>query len=208
MTDLPAAHAIRLAGLWTGAHGTVVLDHESRFLRRKRLETTAGEAFLVDLHQTASLSQGDAFVLEDGRLIAVQAAEEPLLEIRGDGLARLAWHIGNRHTPCQIAPDHLLIRRDPVLEDMLRRLGATVRHVVAAFCPEGGAYGHGRTMGHSQGHSHDVSHDHSHDVSHEHSAVAEPAATFATGQGTTPHRHVHFHVSHHASSDDPVPEAE
>ena len=201
MTDLPAAHAIRLAGQWTGAHGTVVLDHESRFLRRKRLETTAGEAFLVDLEQTADLSQGDAFVLEDGRLIAVQAAEEPLLDIRGDGLARLAWHIGNRHTPCQIEADHLLIRRDPVLEDMLPRLGATVRHVVAAFRPEGGAYGHGRTMGHhSQGQSRDDS--------HEHGTLAEPAAPIATGHGTAPHRHVHFHVSHHASTDDTVPEAE
>lgn len=194
MTDLPAAHAIRLAGLWTGAHGTVVLDHESRFLRRKRLETTAGEAFLVDLEQTANLSQGDAFVLEDGRLIAVQAAEEPLLDIRGDGLARLAWHIGNRHTPCEIEADHLLIRRDPVLEDMLRRLGATVRHVVAAFRPEGGAYGHGRTMGHS----HDLGQN----------ALAEPGATFSAPTGTPAHRHVHFHVSHHASTDDTVAEAE
>jgi urease accessory protein len=194
MPDLPVAHTIRLAGLWTGAHGTVILDHETRFLRRKRLETTAGEAFLVDLQQTANLSQGDALVLEDGRLIAVQAAEEPLLEVRGDGLARLAWHIGNRHTPCQIEADHLLIRADPVLEDMLRRLGATVRHVVAAFRPEGGAYGHGRTMGHS--HSHDQM------------AMAEPAAAFGPDHGAPPHRHVRFHVSHLTGSDDALPEAE
>jgi urease accessory protein len=193
MPDLPVAHTIRLAGLWTGAQATVVLDHETRFLRRKRLETTEGEAFLVDLQQTANLSHGDALVLDDGRLIAVQAAEEPLLEVRGEGLPRLAWHIGNRHTPCQIEGDHLLIRRDPVLEDMLRRLGATVRHVVAAFRPEGGAYGHGRTMGHSHGHD---------------AAMAEPAAAFAADHPTQGHRHVHFHVSHHPSSEDTVPEAE
>lgn len=202
MPDLPTAHAIRLAGLWTGAQGTVVLDHDGRFLRRKRLETTAGDAFLVDLQQTANLSQGDAFVLDDGRLIAVQAAEEPLLDIRSDGLTRLAWHIGNRHTPCQIEADHLLIRRDPVLEDMLRRLGATVRQVVAAFRPEGGAYGHARTMGHR----HD--HDHDHDPDHDPGALAEPGAAFGVDHSTPAHRHVHFHVSHHASTDDALPEAE
>ena len=197
MSDLPTAHAIRLAGLWTGAVGTVILDHDGRFLRRKRLETVAGEAFMVDLEQTANLSQGDAFVLDDGRLIAVQAAEEPLLEIRGGGLTRLAWHIGNRHTPCQIEGDHLLIRRDPVLEDMLHRLGASVRHVVAAFRPEGGAYGHGRTMGHS----------------HDHGALSEPGGAFASHlatptQGAPTHRNVHFHVSRTPGSEDAMPEAE
>jgi urease accessory protein len=69
-------------------------------------------------------------------------------------LPRLAWHIGNRHTPCQIAADHLLIRADHVLEGMLRGLGAGVTPTMAAFAPEGGAYGHGRTMGHDHGHFH------------------------------------------------------
>ena len=84
-------------------------------------------------------------------MIAVEAAPEPLLRITGD-LTRLAWHIGNRHTPCQIAGDHLLIRADHVLADMLARLGATVEPVTGAFTPEGGAYGHGRTHGHDHGH--------------------------------------------------------
>ncbi|HCQ64977.1 MAG TPA: urease accessory protein UreE, partial [Rhodobacteraceae bacterium] len=75
-------------------------------------------------------------------------AAEDLLEIRGD-LTRLAWHIGNRHTPCQIEPARLLIQRDHVLHDMLVKLGAEVSEVVAPFMPEGGAYGHGRTHGHA-----------------------------------------------------------
>jgi urease accessory protein len=71
-----------------------------------------------------------------------------VLVIRGD-LVRLAWHIGNRHTPCQIGADHLVIRADHVLADMLRGLGATVTETLAPFTPEGGAYGLGRTMGHA-----------------------------------------------------------
>lgn len=134
----------------TAAPDTVVLDYEGRFLRRKRLVSRAGLSFLVDLPETVSLDPGDAFLLEDGRLIGVAAAMEPCLRVEGP-LPRLAWHIGNRHTPCQIAEDHLLIRADHVLEGMLRGLGARVTPTMAAFAPEGGAYGHGRTMGHDHG---------------------------------------------------------
>jgi urease accessory protein len=134
----------------------VVLSYDERILRRKRLVTESGADFMVDLGEVTSLDQGDAFVLDDGRMVSVLAAEEPVVMIRGN-LARLAWHIGNRHTPCQIAGDHLVIRRDPVLENMLAVLGAEVTLAVAPFTPEGGAYGHGRTMGHDHGpqiHSH------------------------------------------------------
>ncbi len=126
----------------------VSLGYEDRFLRRRVLRSDAGEAFLVDLKRPTSLDDGDAFQCEDGRRISVRALPEPLLEVTGDNLARLAWHIGNRHTPCQFAPGKLLIRRDPVLCDMLERLGADLRYVEAPFTPEGGAYGFGRTHGH------------------------------------------------------------
>ena len=126
----------------------VSLGYEDRFLRRRVMRSDAGEAFLVDLERPTSLDDGDAFQLEDGRRISVRALPEPLLEVTGDNLARLAWHIGNRHTPCQVYPDRLLIRRDPVLRDMLERLGADLRRVEAPFTPEGGAYGLGRTHGH------------------------------------------------------------
>ncbi|MGB0905679.1 MAG: urease accessory protein UreE, partial [Mangrovicoccus sp.] len=72
-----------------------------------------------------------------------------LLEVRGAHLLRLAWHIGNRHTPCEIQSDALLIRDDHVIAAMLTTLGAKISKIDAPFQPEGGAYGHGRTFGHS-----------------------------------------------------------
>lgn len=146
---LPTAQILHRAGQWPRlATGRVVLGYEDRFLRRKRLTAASGEAFLVDLAETANLLAGDAFELSDGRLIEIAAAEEPVLVITGD-LVRLAWHIGNRHTPCQIEAARLLIRADHVLADMLRGLGASVTEARAPFTPEGGAYGLGRTMGHA-----------------------------------------------------------
>ena len=128
---------------------TVTLTYDDRFLRRKRLKTDAGEAVFVDLSQTTSLNHGDALELSDGRFVEVIAAPEPLLEVTGADLTRLAWHIGNRHTPCQIEPARLLIQRDKVIRDMLAHLGAEVREVIEPFTPEGGAYGHGRTHSHA-----------------------------------------------------------
>ncbi len=85
--------------------------------------------------------------MADGRFIEIYAADEDLLEIKGD-LTRLAWQIGNRHMPCQIEAERLLIQRDHVIRDMLAQLGATLREVCEGFTPEGGAYGHGRTHAH------------------------------------------------------------
>jgi urease accessory protein len=150
MVDLPAAHKLRRSGTWADAFDQVVLSYDARFLRRKRLVTVSSAGFLVSLDETISVAQGDAFELDDGRLIAVVAAEEPVLVVTGD-LPRLAWHIGNRHTPCQIEAGRLLIRQDHVLEAMLLHMGANVGHRMEPFTPEGGAYGHGRTMGHSHG---------------------------------------------------------
>jgi urease accessory protein len=145
----PVAQILHRAGKWPKlAMGRVVLGYEDRFLRRKRLVMASGEGFMVDLAETSNLLAGDAFELTDGRLVEIAAAEEPVLVITGD-LVRLAWHIGNRHTPCQIEADRLVIRADHVLADMLRGLGATVTEARAPFTPEGGAYGMGRTMGHA-----------------------------------------------------------
>lgn len=148
-------------------HGTaqdrVVLDYAGRFLRRKVLTTEGGERLLVDLAQTTSLDHGGVLVTQTGDEIQVLAAPEPLLEIRAKDLTRIAWHIGNRHTPCQIEADRLLIQHDHVIRDMLGLLGADVSEVIAPFTPEGGAYGHGRTHSHDHGHSHGPSHEHSHD---------------------------------------------
>ena len=127
----------------------IALDYEGRFLRRKMLRTSGGMSVLVDLEQTTSLDHGGVLVLEDGREVTVLAAVESLLEVTGPDLTRLAWHIGNRHTPCQIEEGRLLIQRDHVIRDMLLQIGASVREVEEPFTPEGGAYGHGRTHGHA-----------------------------------------------------------
>lgn len=150
MPDLPSAHSLHRAGSWKKAFAQVELSYDERFLRRKRLVTTVQLGFLVSLPETISVAHGDAFELDNGRMIEVVAAQEPVLQVTGD-LARLAWHIGNRHTPCQIEPARLLIRQDHVLEAMLRQMGAKVAHRMEPFTPEGGAYGLGRTMGHSHG---------------------------------------------------------
>jgi len=159
----PRAHILHRSGEWAGAAaGRLVLDYDDRFLRRKRLVSDSGGAIIVDLAETVSVEAGDAFEDEEGRLFEVDAAPEPLLRVEGD-LVRLAWHIGNRHTPCQVAADHLLIRSDHVLADMLRGLGAQVTQITAPFRPEGGSYGHGRTHGHSHGPEDHDHHHHGHD---------------------------------------------
>ena len=165
MTDLPLAQTLYRAGHWSGDAATVTLDYDARFLRRKRLVTDDGTPFVADLEQTTSLNPGDALALDDGRLVAVAAADEPVLIVTGENLARLAWHIGNRHTPCQVETGRLLIQRDPVIAHMLAHLDATVTEAREPFTPEGGAYGHGRTHAHEHGHS---AHDHTHSHGHAH----------------------------------------
>lgn len=145
---LPPGHAIRRAPLPGPVHDLVTLNYQERLIRRKRLVTAHDESFVVDLAETVSLNHGDAFELTDGRLIEVIAATEALMQVTGD-LPRLAWHIGNRHAPCQIIPGALILQRDAVLRRMLQGLGAVVTDMDAPFTPDGGAYGHGRTMGHT-----------------------------------------------------------
>lgn len=141
------------------AHGTpadrVALTYEDRFLRRKVLTLASGRQLLVDLAQTTSLDHGGVLITSAGDEVLIEAAPEELLEVTGADLPRIAWHIGNRHTPCQIETDRLLIQVNHVMADMLGRIGATTRAVTEPFTPEGGAYGHGRTHGHDHSHSHE-----------------------------------------------------
>src|SRR5579862_6515044 len=166
---------------------TVVLDFDDRHRRRMAMTGTRGFEFLLDLENATALRGGDALVLEDGRLIEVVAAAEPLLEIRctdPQHLVRLAWHLGNRHLPTQMTARALRIRRDHVIEDMVKGLGARVIEIEAPFDPEGGAYeGHAhadggahdhalRDHGHDghyrHGHDHHDANDHHHDQGHHH----------------------------------------
>ncbi len=143
------AIAVAEEGAWTDS---VTLTYDHRHRRRMALVTDSGENILLDLPAARHLRNGDRLVLEDGRRILVRAAAEPVVEVLAPDartLARLAWHLGNRHTPTQILADRLRIRPDHVLEEMLARLGARLEHVMAAFDPEAGAYDHG-----PQGHGH------------------------------------------------------
>jgi urease accessory protein len=184
---------------WTGTPAdTVVLDFEDRHRRRVAMTGTRGLAFLLDLENAVALRGGDALVLEDGRLVEVVAAAEPLLEIKGSDphhLIRVAWHLGNRHLPTQIMPKALRIRRDHVIEAMVKGLGARVVEIDAPFDPEGGAYGseHGHAQLHGDaahehapdhGHAHHHDHDHGHHHDHHHDDHC----------GHEQHRHGHSHA--------------
>ena len=116
----------------------------------------AGEPFLLDLDRPVMLAHGDGLALEGGGVICVRAADEDVIEVRpgtAAEAARLAWHLGNRHTPVQIlACGRLRLLDDPVLAAMLRGLGASVMHCRAPFAPEAGAYAevaHGEGLAHA-----------------------------------------------------------
>ena len=126
----------------------IELSYDERFLRRKKLISYNGTEFLVDLKNTISLKKDDMFKLDSGLLINVRYKIEELLEIKGNNLMHLIWHIGNRHIPCQIEENRILIQNDKVIEEMILRLNGQTKVVLEAFDPEGGAYGIGRTHGH------------------------------------------------------------
>jgi urease accessory protein len=202
---------------WTeAATDTVVLDFDDRHRRRMAMTGTRGLEFLLDLENAVALRGGDALVLEDGRLIEVVAAPEPLIEIRGTDpghLVRLAWHLGNRHLPTQITARGLRIRSDHVIEEMVKGLGAKVIEIEAPFDPEGGAYaaahepaGHGHDHAHHDhghhGHDH-AKHDYAkHDhAKHDHAAHGREGHVHDEHCGHDHHDHNHDHGhDHHGHS--------
>lgn len=205
------ANFISTKGAWQAkAADTVVLDYEERHRRRVTMTGVRGTEFLLDLPDAVHIRGGDALVLEDGRLIEVVAAPEALAEIRTPDprlMVRLAYHLGNRHAPAEILAKAIRIRRDHVLEDMVKSLGAKVMHIEAPFEPDGGAYeapeapaaakhthGHGHHHGHDHGHAHGHAHDHGHDHAH-----GEECGDACEAHG---HEHGHTHGEHgHAHKD-------
>ncbi|MDR3497515.1 MAG: urease accessory protein UreE [Ancalomicrobiaceae bacterium] len=160
----------------------VQLDFDDRRRRRGTLTGMKGAQFLVDLAEAPTLQDGDAFVLDQGGLVRVEAKPERLVEFRSDNpdvILRVAWHLGNRHTPTQLLGKALRIRDDYVLVEMVKKLGAEVGFVDAPFQPEGGAYGHGTVRGHDDAHGHASDHEHHHGHDHAQAAVAPPAAVAA-----------------------------
>lgn len=142
------AVSVAPAGTWAteSAQDRIVLMSDERFRRRALLATAGGIEFMLDLPQATMLKGGDGLAFEDGGLVLVEAAAEALVEVSAEDpstLARLAFHIGNRHVPVEIHGDCLRIREDRVIVAMLRRMGARVRRLKAPFNPEAGAYAGG-----------------------------------------------------------------
>ena len=132
------------AGSWDAAAavGAVWLDHDQRHRRRIVLRTADGSELLLDLAKATRLRDGDGLELDGDGVVAVRAEPEELLEIEadGDGMARIAWHLGNRHLPVQVLGARLRIRQDHVIAAMIHGLGGRVRVLSAPFDPESGAY--------------------------------------------------------------------
>jgi urease accessory protein len=148
---------------------TVTLDHEGRNRRRIALKGDGGLDFLLDLDKATVLGDGDAVKLEDGRLVQVRAAPQRLLEVRAENplrLLKVAYHVGNRHTPAEVTADAVYIEDDHVLAEMVRGQGCTATVVMRPFQPERGAYEHDCGHDHGHGHHHDHGHTHAHGHSH------------------------------------------
>jgi urease accessory protein len=128
------------------ASDTLVLDFDARTKSRLRTRLASGEEVGLFLPRGSILRGGDQLLAQDGRIIAVVAAAEALVEARCSNayeLARLAYHLGNRHVAVQVCEGALRIQQDHVLEHMLEGLGATLQRIEAPFEPEAGAYAHG-----------------------------------------------------------------
>jgi urease accessory protein len=157
---------------------TLTLDWDTRQKSRFDATDSQGRALGVFLPRGAVVRGGDVLVAEDGSLVRVQAAPQDVLRITACtehgspfDLTRAAYHLGNRHVPIELQPDHLKIEPDHVLADMLRAMHMTVVAVSEPFEPENGAYGDHGASAHGHGHGH--SHEHGH-ADHSHAAQAEP----------------------------------
>jgi urease accessory protein len=140
----------------------LTLPFELRQKSRLRARLENGEEVALMLPRGRVLRGGDRVTTTDGREVEIVAASEKLLHIESAELARVAYHLGNRHVPLQVGPDFLRIAEDHVLEEMARKLGARVSRIEAPFEPEAGAYSHRHEeMGHG-GRIHDHFHDHHH----------------------------------------------
>ena len=171
---------------------TLILPYAQRQAQKGFVFGVKGTCVELDLAEPVRLRTDDALVLEEGGLIEVVAEPEPLIEARAadlPGLARLAWHLGDRHVPVQVLERRLRLKRDPAIEALLTGLGARLVEIEAPFEPEGGAYA--TSAGEHQHHDHHAhdhhhhDHDHAHDHHHEHG------------------HHRHGHDDHDRDRDDP-----
>jgi urease accessory protein len=202
-----------LASVLVKRASTITLDWDTRQKSRFDATDSAGRQLGIFLPRGTVVRGGDVLVAEDGSLIRVEAAPQDVLRITACtehgspfDLTRAAYHLGNRHVPIELKPDHLKIEPDHVLADMLRAMHMTVVAVSEPFEPESGAYGdqgghsHGGHThgGHGHGHGHDHAHaDHAEphvhgpDCQHEHAAplVAKRIAIPIRSAPAAPHVH-------------------
>ncbi len=178
----------KLAAVLVKRAPTLTLAFDTRCKSRLAATLDNGEDVALVMPRGTVLADGDMRVADDGGFVRVVAAAENVLVVRAPSvrmLTRAAYHLGNRHTPVEVGGDYLKLEADPVLEDMLKRLGCLVAHESQAFQPETGAYGGGHKHGHDEtfsedyalaqkvyGEHHGHAHDHSacgHDHDHDHS---------------------------------------
>jgi urease accessory protein len=203
----------------------LTLPFDARCKSRLAATLDTGEEVALVLPRGTVLRDGDVLVADDGALVRVAAAAEAVLLVRAPDrltLTRAAYHLGNRHTPVEVGVDYLKLEYDPVLADMLKRLGASVEQVSLPFQPETGAYGGGHKHGHDEtfaedyalaqqvygehhGHSHD--HGHGHDHSHGHGHTHDHGSDHAHGHDhghacSHDHDHGHGHSHGNAASHD------
>ena len=191
---------------------SVRLDWDTRQKSRFDATDSLGRALGVFLPRGTVVRGGDVLVAEDGSLVRVEAAAQPVLLVRACAqhgspfdLTRAAYHLGNRHVQIELQPDHLKIEPDHVLAEMLQRMHLIVTQEQASFEPEAGAYAGGH--GHGHGHGHEHGHEHGHAApapapaeATSRRAVNIPVTAQTTGHVHGPgcgHDHDHDHGHHH-----------
>ena len=167
MLEIKAKLKIARAAYKLEVKGQLRLPFDSRQKSRLKTRLVSGEEVALMLPRGEILRGGDLVTASDGRVIEVLAEPEKLLHIESDALAKVAYHLGNRHVPVQVGKDFLRIAEDHVLEEMVKKLGARVSHVQAPFEPEAGAYAGGHHQHDEMGHGGKI-HDHGHDHDHDH----------------------------------------
>ncbi|NIF74625.1 urease accessory protein UreE [Burkholderia sp. Ap-962] len=211
--DKRIAPNVKLAASLVARAPTLTLAYDARCRSRFAATLDSGEELAVVLPRGTVLADGDVLVADDGALVRVVAAAEAVMRVRApDALTftRAAYHLGNRHTPVEIGLDTLKLEYDPVLADMLTRLGARVERVEAPFQPEAGAYGGGHRHGHDASFAEDYAlaqqvygehHGHAHGHGHDHDDHAH-GHDHAHAHGAHAHPHEHRHDHEHRHGDD------
>lgn len=219
--DKRIAPNVKLAASLVARAPTLTLAYDARCKSRIAATLDTGEDVALVLPRGTVLRDGDVLVADDGAFVRVTAAAEAVLLVRAPDaltLTRAAYHLGNRHTPVEVGTDYLKLEHDPVLADMLTRVGARVERADAPFQPEAGAYGGGHRHGHDatfdedyalaqqvfdehHGHAHGDSHGHSHEHEHEH--AHQPEHEHDDGHNHEPrhgHENKHDHDHQHGPS--------